>query len=119
MARILKIPTFSDKSGDLSVVEKISGFNIKRVYYIYNFNNITRAKHKHKRTKQILICLSGKIQLKVVFKNKTKIFNLEKPTVGVYLDPQDWHEIVPIKKNSIILVLASTFFKKKDYFNEK
>jgi len=118
MAKIYKIPTYKDNRGSLSVIEKFLPFNIKRVYFLYNLNKKNRGNHSHKKNKQFLICLSGKIQLKIVNKNKTIFFNLSKPTSGVYLAPQDWHEIIPKKRNSIVLVLASNNFNKNDYLNE-
>ena len=118
MAKILKIPTFCDKSGDLSVIEKIIGFNIRRVYYLYNLNSISRAKHKHKKNKQFLVCLHGKLRLKIIKNKKIKYFTLNNPNSGILLEPSDWHEIFAKKKKSIALVLASEFYNKKDYINE-
>jgi hypothetical protein len=118
MAKIFRIPTYKDNRGSLSVIEKFLPFNIKRAYFLYNLNKKSRGKHRHKKNKQFLICLGGKIQLKVINKNKAKVFNLSKPTYGVYLAPQDWHEIIPKKRNSIVLVLASNIFNKNDYLNE-
>jgi hypothetical protein len=118
MAKIFRIPTYKDTRGSLSVIEKFLPFNIKRAYFLYNFNKKSRGKHGHKKNKQFLICLSGKIQLKIINKNKSIFFNLSKPTSGVYLAPQDWHEIIPKKRNSIVLVLASNIFNKNDYLNE-
>ena len=88
------------------------------MYFLYNLNKKTRGKHRHKKNKQFLICLSGKIKLKVINNKNTKFFNLSTPTYGVYLAPQDWHEIIPKKRNSIVLVIASSFFDKNDYLNE-
>jgi len=118
MAKIFKIPTYKDNRGSLSVIEKFLPFNIKRAYFLYNLYKKSRGKHSHKNNKQFLICLSGKIQLKIINKKKTIFFNLSKPTSGVYLAPQDWHEIIPKKRNSIVLVLASNNFNKNDYLNE-
>ena len=115
MAKFFRIPTFKDNRGDLSVIEKFIPFIIKRVYYLYNFNKKSRGKHKHIKNKQFLVCLSGKIQLKVINKNKTKLFDLSNPGHGIYLAPDDWHEIIPKKKNTIVLVLASSHFDKRDY----
>lgn len=115
MPKFYRIPTFRDSRGSLSVIEKFLPFNIKRVYYLYNFKKKSRGKHKHKKNKQFLICISGKIQLKVINKNKTKLFNLSNPRRGIYLAPDDWHEILPKKKNTIVLLFASHFFDNKDY----
>lgn len=115
MAKFFRIPTIKDRRGDLSVIEKFIPFKIKRVYYLYNFKKKSRGKHKHKKNKQFLVCLSGKIQLKVINKNKVRLFNLSNPAHGIYLAPDDWHEIIPKKKNTVVLLLASTLFDKKDY----
>ena len=35
MAKLVKLPTYNDNRGNLTVIEKILPFEIKRVYYIY------------------------------------------------------------------------------------
>lgn len=118
MAKIFKIPTYTNNKGSLSVIEKIIPFKIKRVYYLYNFKKKNRGQHKHKKNRQFLICLFGNVRIKVINKSHFKNFNLSKPNYGLFLDPQDWHEIIPTNNNSVILVLASQFFSKKDYIDE-
>lgn len=119
MSKILNIPSFKNKSGSLSVIEKHIKFSIKRVYYINNIKGV-RGGHKHKKTKQFFICLHGKIELTVDNKNeRKKIYVLSIPNKGVLLKADDWHSFRPLKKNSIALVLASHKFSKKDYINEK
>jgi len=113
MAKILKIPTFRDKSGYLSVIEKIIGFNIKRVYYLYNLNDISRAKHKHKKNKQFLVCLHGKLRLKIIKSKKIKYFTLNNPNSGILLEPSDWHEIFSKKKTRLLWCLHLSFTTKK------
>jgi hypothetical protein len=58
MAKLINIPTFKDKRGDLSVLEDIVPYPIERVYYIYNVTEI-RGGHRHRKTIQTLICLGG------------------------------------------------------------
>jgi hypothetical protein len=118
MAKIFKIPTYTNNKGSLSVIEKIIPFRIKRVYYLYNFKKKNRGQHKHKKNKQFLICLFGNVVIKVINKNYLKTFNLSKRDYGLFLDPQDWHEIIPKNNNSVLLVLASHYFSKKDYIDE-
>lgn len=122
MAETLKIPTFASSTGDLSVIEKILNFKPVRIYYVYNLKKkIPRGRHKHKKTKQFLVCLHGCISVKVYDKKKNsyKSFNLSKPSYGLLLEPQDWHEYVAKKNNSIMLVIASHTYQKKDYIYEK
>jgi dTDP-4-dehydrorhamnose 3,5-epimerase-like enzyme len=117
MSKIISIPTFSDNRGSISIIEKFIDFKIKRVYYLYNFTNFNRAQHKHIKNIQFVICIKGEIILKVINKKISK-YRLNNPKKGVLLEPNDWHEIIPKIKKSIVLVLASEFYDKKDYINE-
>lgn len=117
MSRVINIPTFSNSKGSLSVIENLLNFSIKRVYYIYNICGV-RGQHKHLRTIQFFICLNGKVEL--IVKNKyQKKYILSKPNKGVLLQPDDWHEFKSLTKNTIVLVLASHKFSKKDYIYDK
>lgn len=117
MAKIIYIPTFTDKRGSISIIEKFINFKIKRVYYLYNLANYSRAKHKHKKNIQFIICIKGEVILKVTNK-KTSKYSLNNPKKGILLNPNDWHEIIPKIKELIVLVLASEFYNKNDYINE-
>ena len=117
MSKIINIPTYINNKGSLSVIESLLGFSIKRVYYIYNIRSV-RGQHKHFKTTQFFICLNGKVELTIKNKYKKK-YILSKPNKGILLQPEDWHEFKSLKKNTIILVLASHKFTKKDYIYEK
>ncbi len=117
MSKVLCIPTFSNNKGSLSVIENLLNFSIKRVYYIYNIRGV-RGQHKHFKTIQFFICLNGKVELTV--KNKyQKKYILSKPNKGILLEPDDWHQFKSLKKNTVLLILASHKFSKKDYIYEK
>ena len=116
----IKLETHSDQRGILSFVENVHNFKIKRAYFIYNLKkDLPRGRHKHKKNKQIFICMQGKVLLKIINGNAKKNYLLKKPNEAVILDPKDWHEIVPKSKNTIILVLASEKFSERDYIYEK
>jgi len=59
MPKIIDLPTFSDSRGNLTVLEKVLPFEIKRIYYIYDIPNptIVRAGHRHHKNIQALICI--------------------------------------------------------------
>ena len=121
MNKIIKILTFSNSSGSLSVIEKLLNFPIKRVYFLYNLNlKKSRGKHKHKKNIQFLICLNGKIQ--IIIKNKKENFYkkiiLSTPKKGILLSPEDWHEIIPKTKKAVAIVLASEYYNKMDYIKD-
>jgi len=64
MAHIIELPTFGDDRGNLTVVEKVLPFEIKRFYYIYDVSS-QRGGHRHKKTIQALISLGGSCEIYV------------------------------------------------------
>lgn len=91
-------------------------FEIKRVYFIYGVSEgAVRGAHTHKETVQVIFCIRGEIDIVLDDgKNKEKV-HLDKPNVGVLLEPGIWHEMADFQKNTILLVLASKKHEEKDY----
>ena len=118
MPKIIYLPTYKNKNGKLSVIEKLTNFKIKRVFFIYDIKGV-RGGHKHLKTKQLIISISGTCELLVKNKKKKliKLFKLNNPNKGVLLYPDDWHTMKALKKNTILLVMASEFYNKNDYVN--
>jgi dTDP-4-dehydrorhamnose 3,5-epimerase-like enzyme len=118
MKKIIKINTSSDKRGHLSFIQKEKLFKFERVYYIYNIKKKTiRGKHYHKKNRQLMVCLNGKVELNIVnikTKKKSK-FILNDPQKGVFIENYEYHFMI-CHKNSIILVLAEKKYSKKDYY---
>jgi WxcM-like, C-terminal len=52
MAHLINLKTFCDQRGNLTVIEKIIPFDIKRIFYIYGVDSSVRGKHRHKKTIQ-------------------------------------------------------------------
>lgn len=114
MVQRLILPSFQDKRGSLIAIEKEIIFPIKRVYFIYDTNELSRAGHRHKETHQALICLQGSCLICIRRLGTVENHLLEVPTEALLLDPLDWHEI-SFSKPSILLVLASTSYSAEDY----
>lgn len=91
-------------------------FEIKRVYHISGVSEgAVRGAHTHKETMQIIFCIQGSIVIALDDgKKKEKVF-LDKPNIGVLLEPGVWHEMQEFKKDTILLVLASERHEPEDY----
>ena len=94
-------------------------FDIKRVFYVYGVENQNdRGKHSHYKTKQLLICLNGKVEVTCDDGNKQKKYTLSKPNQAVYIPEMIWDEQRYLTKDSVLLVLANTKYDKSDYIED-
>lgn len=118
MAYVIDLPTFCDERGCLTVIEKVLPFEIKRVYYIYNTSGI-RGRHRHKKTWQALISISGMCEIYVNNGKEENIFLLNRPDKCLVLKPEDWHSMFNFTENNILLVLASEHYDPNDYIDEE
>ena len=115
MARLIDLLTHTDDRGNLTVIEKVIPFDIKRIFYIYGVNSSARGGHRHKTTWQAAICLQGSC---LIHNNNGEIkdsFLLDKPSKCLILNPEDWHTMDQFTENAILMVLASTHFDAGDY----
>ena len=117
MAKIIKLSTFEDERGSLTVAEKNIPFEIKRVFYIYNVDDSKRGFHKHKLTRQIVVCINGSCDI-VIENKKQKTYKLNKPDKGLLIEPEDFHWMQNFSKDSILLILASELYDENDYIYE-
>ena len=115
MPLVIDLNTFSDNRGSLTVIEKKLPFNVKRVFYIYNVDDSIRGGHRHFKTIQAAICISGECKIYTNNKYIKNTFSLNKPNQCLIIYPEDWHTMYEFSKNAILLVLASENFDPEDY----
>lgn len=120
MPKLIKLNTFIDTRGHLTVLEKIIPFEIKRIFYIYNVNESQRGFHRHHTTIQAAISISGKCD--IICKSKiggtTTKFELNSPDMCLIIYPEDYHWMEKFSHDCVLLVLASNYFDQKDYIFE-
>lgn len=119
VVHIKTIPTVD--AGELSFFEATHDipFDIKRMYYISKVpEGVRRGFHAHKELKQLLFCPYGRIQLILENKNGREEIELSDPSIGVIIDQPTWREMLWLKKNSVLCVAASDFYKVEDYIRD-
>lgn len=115
MAELIDLKTFTDDRGNLTVIEKVVPFDIKRIFYIYGVDDSERGGHRHHTTIQAAICLQGSC---VITSNDSKItseYMLNSPNKCLILHPNDWHIMSHFTPDAILMVLASEYFDPNDY----
>ena len=111
---ILNLPTFEDERGFLTVVEDFLPFSIARIYWIYGVKGKTRGGHRHKKTRQGLVSISGEVKLNINNGHEKVSITLDNPSTCLIIEPEDWHTMT-LHKNSILIVFASHKYNKEDY----
>jgi dTDP-4-dehydrorhamnose 3,5-epimerase-like enzyme len=118
MAELIELNKFKDQRGELTVIEKILPFEVKRVFYIYNVDHSVRGKHRHHKTIQAVICINGTCTIGNDNGVRKEEFILNSKTQCLILYPEDYHWMFNFSKDSILLVLASEYFDPSDYIYE-
>jgi dTDP-4-dehydrorhamnose 3,5-epimerase-like enzyme len=119
MAYLLNLKTFTDKRGNLTVIEKVIPFDIKRIFYIYGVDDSIRGGHRHKKTIQAAICLKGRCTISNNDNSREEEFILDSPGKCLILEEKDWHQMKNFSSDAILMVLASEQYNENDYIYEK
>lgn len=118
MAYIIDLKTFTDQRGNLTVIENVIPFTIKRIFYIYGVDKSARGGHRHHDTIQAAICLKGRCTIQNNDSVKEETFILDRPDKCLLLETRDWHKMYDFSEDAILMVLASELFKYDDYIFE-
>ncbi len=116
--RLLNFKEKGDERGQLVIVEGMKDipFEIKRVFYMYGSEKgIIRGQHANKKSKFVLINISGNSKVKVDDGIRTKVYSLDRPYMGLYLPELVWKDMYDFSENSILLVLSSEYYDSNEY----
>jgi hypothetical protein len=120
MAHLVNLKTFTDHRGNLTVIEKVIPFAIKRVFYIYGVDNSDRGFHRHKQTIQAALVLQGKCRIMSQSGIGLQIeeYLMDSPSKCLIINPEDFHWMDKFTKDCILMVFASEYFDVDDYIFE-
>lgn len=116
--RLIDLPKISDPRGNLTFVEgkKHVGFEISRVYYLYDVpGGAERGGHAHKELRQLIIAMSGSFDVVLDDGEAKKTIRLNRPYQGLYVCPYIWRELNNFSSGSVCAVLASSLYDESDY----
>lgn len=120
--RILEFGEFGDERGNLVVAEG-SGmdipFDIKRVFYMYGSDaEVIRGQHANRLSEFVLINVSGTSKVKVDNGYESKIIELNRPRMGLYIETMVWKDMFDFSEDSVLLVLANTHYDGSEYIRD-
>ncbi len=119
--RIVELPKILDERGNLSFLEgdRHIPFAIKRTYWIYDVpGGEQRGGHAFKEQQEVIIALSGSLDVVVTDGVNEKRFSLNRSYYGLYIPSGIWRHMDNFSTNSVALVLSSTEYQENDYIRD-
>ena len=120
--KIIDLPKILDPRGNLTFLESGNHipFDIKRTYWIYDVpGGETRGGHAFKEQKELIVVLSGSLDVVVFDGHEEKIFSLNRSYYGLYIPNGLWRHMDNFATNTVAMVVSSTSFNENDYIREK
>ena len=119
--KIINLPKIEDPRGNLSFIEEENHvpFKIERTYWIYDVpGGQVRGGHAFKEQQELIVALSGSLDVVVDDGKEKKTFSLNRSYYGLYLPAGLWRQMQNFSTNSLAMVLSSTLFSEDDYIRE-
>lgn len=112
----------ADARGNLNFLEELKDvpFEVKRVYWLHDVpEQQVRGGHAHKTGAQVIVCLSGVIEV-VLESQNGEVFScsLDEPNQGLYIPPLWWGKML-FRNKASMLGLASDEFSEEDYIRDR
>ena len=121
-AKLVTFPKIFDDRGNLSFIESENHipFSIKRSYLIYDVpGGEIRGGHAFIQQKEMIIALSGSLDIIIFDGKKEKIFSLNRSYYGLYIPCGLWRHMENFSTNALVLVISNTFYNENDYVRNK
>lgn len=120
--KVIEFKERGDERGNLVVIEGDGmdiPFDIKRAFYIYGSDStVVRGQHANRETEFLLVNVSGSSKVKVDNGHETKIIELNKPRMGLYIPAMMWKDMYDFSADSVLLVLASRHYDESEYIRD-
>ena len=119
--RLLEWKDLGDERGNLVVVEGNMDipFEIKRIFYIYGSDGtVVRGQHANRLSEFVMINVSGTSKVKVDNGEESRVIELNRPRMGLYLKNNIWKDMYDFSADSILLVLASEHYDESEYIRD-
>ncbi len=116
--RVLEFKEYGDERGCLVVAEGESDipFDIKRVFYMYGSEaDIIRGRHANRHSQFVLINVAGTSKVRLDDGFSTRIIELDKPRMGLYIAPMVWKDMYDFSEDSVLLCLSDQHYDGTEY----
>ena len=84
-------------------------FEIKRIFYLHHILG-ERGGHAHIDTDQVLICMSGSLDIELVYNEQVFHFHIDNPELGITIPRLTFVTMRNFSSDACVLVLANTHY---------
>lgn len=110
-----------DIRGSLCVAElgRQLPFESNRLFFVYDVPSAkVRGEHAHKECHQFLICIRGSVHVIIDDATSQQEIILDRPNIGLHLEPGVWAIQYQYSNDAILAVLASHSYDETDYIRD-
>ncbi len=121
MSNRIDLQSFIDAGGSLVIGEagKHIPFPIKRFFAITNVSaGEKRGRHAHRELNQVLVCLSGSIEVSLHDSKHSWCETLDQPGHALHVPPMVWAEQTYADPRTVLLVLCDDIYRENDYLRD-
>ena len=79
---------------------------------------VIRGRHANYNSEFVLINVAGTSKVKVDDGTKQKVFNLDRPHIGIYIPKLVWKDMYDFSEDSVLLVLSSEHYDANEYIRD-
>ena len=118
---LISLQVHGDERGSLIALENGHNlpFDVKRVYYIYGIKEeVSRGFHAHKKLKQLLIAVSGSVEIHCEMHGQKMVYLLDTPDKGLLVEGMVWHTMENFSPDCVLMVLADDYYDESDYVRD-
>ena len=115
----MTLKTFQDNRGSLLPLEfKDCPFKPERIFFVHGVPRyMRRGCHAHYKTRQFLVCITGRIMVGLHNGNDLKEKILE-PGDAILIEERIWDYQDFLTGHDVLAVLCSTAYNEKDYITD-
>lgn len=114
---LMSLATYGEEEmGYLVPLDEDLPFELKRLFYLTDVpKEVSRGRHAYHETKQVLICVSGRVKVRCQEGERDVIYQLYDNKKALYLEPHVWREAYDFSEGAVLLVLSSKEYSEEDY----
>lgn len=118
---LISLQVHGDDRGSLIALENGHNlpFDVKRVYYIYGTKEgVSRGFHAHKKLKQLLIAVSGSVEIHCEMHGQKTVYLLDTPDKALVIEGMVWRTMENFSPDCVLMVLADDYYNEDDYVRD-